>query len=365
MYGINTLPYYTNSSMTPYGYASGGIANLRPGYGIGGKIKKAVKSITKPVAKVLDKIVPNEIKPILPYAAAFLPFMLPPGFGSTMFSSLSPQVSAMVSRGLVGAGANTLSQLSQEGAAERDLSLGRVALAALPAALSAPGAGEVFEGLKATDYYGLAKDSTGFLDSARNLGLDALKTGADYLSSKPGSGGVGDILAPGGTPTGLNLATAQAASGPLIAGTAEKAYIDAQKALEDYNKQQEAMGSLGVASTEGRKAAIRNAMGLAGYTNDEIDATILKFKFADGGRVGYQQGGLMNLRMGGMPAEMDLRKGGFVPLGAKERADDVPARLSKNEFVFTAKAVRNAGGGDVRKGAKRMYQIMNQLEARA
>ena len=54
-----------------------------------------------------------------------------------------------------------------------------------------------------------------------------------------------------------------------------------------------------------------------------------------------------------MPAEMDLRKGGFVPLGKKERADDVPARLSKNEFVFTAKAVRNAGGGDVKKGAKK------------
>jgi hypothetical protein len=80
---------------------------------------------------------------------------------------------------------------------------------------------------------------------------------------------------------------------------------------------------------------------------------------------GFAQGGLMGLRMGGMPAEMDLRKGGFVPLGKKERADDVPARLSKNEFVFTAKAVRTAGGGDIRKGAKRMYQIMNQLEARA
>jgi hypothetical protein len=75
---------------------------------------------------------------------------------------------------------------------------------------------------------------------------------------------------------------------------------------------------------------------------------------------GFAQGGLMNL--GGM--EMDFRaKGGFVPIGRKEKADDVPARLSKNEFVFTAKAVRNAGGGDIRKGAKRMYQIMNQLEA--
>ena len=63
--------------------------------------------------------------------------------------------------------------------------------------------------------------------------------------------------------------------------------------------------------------------------------------------------------------EMDLRAaGGFVPIGKKERADDVPARLSKNEFVFTAKAVRNAGDGDIRKGAKKMYQLMKHLEAR-
>jgi hypothetical protein len=76
-------------------------------------------------------------------------------------------------------------------------------------------------------------------------------------------------------------------------------------------------------------------------------------------------GGIMNLKMGGTPVEMDLRaKGGFVPIGKKERADDVPARLSKNEFVFTAKAVRNAGGGDIREGARKMYNLMNKLEAR-
>jgi hypothetical protein len=77
-----------------------------------------------------------------------------------------------------------------------------------------------------------------------------------------------------------------------------------------------------------------------------------------------KDGGIMNLNMGGMPAEMDLRGGGFVPLGAKEKADDVPARLSKNEFVMTADAVRAAGGGSVNKGAKRMYDLMNSLEAR-
>jgi len=77
------------------------------------------------------------------------------------------------------------------------------------------------------------------------------------------------------------------------------------------------------------------------------------------------RGGIMNLKVGGLPAEMDYRaSGGFVPIGKKERADDVPARLSKNEFVFTANAVRNAGGGDIRKGAKRMYNLMHQLEAK-
>ena len=78
----------------------------------------------------------------------------------------------------------------------------------------------------------------------------------------------------------------------------------------------------------------------------------------------YAEGGIMNLKMGGTPTEMDLRGGGFVPIGAKEKADDVPARLSKNEFVMTADAVRAAGGGSVNKGAKRMYDLMNNLEAR-
>ena len=74
-----------------------------------------------------------------------------------------------------------------------------------------------------------------------------------------------------------------------------------------------------------------------------------------------KDGGIMDL--GGK--EMDMRTGGFIPIGAKERADDVPARLSKNEFVMTADAVRAAGGGNINKGAKRMYETMNKLEARA
>tara|TARA_R100000773_G_scaffold16550_1_gene15044 strand:+ start:36 stop:779 length:744 start_codon:yes stop_codon:yes gene_type:complete len=63
--------------------------------------------------------------------------------------------------------------------------------------------------------------------------------------------------------------------------------------------------------------------------------------------------------------ELDYRKsGGFVPIGVKEKADDVPAMLSKNEFVFTADAVRGAGNGSINKGAQKMYNLMKNLEAR-
>ena len=78
------------------------------------------------------------------------------------------------------------------------------------------------------------------------------------------------------------------------------------------------------------------------------------------------KGGIIGLANGGEPTmEMDYRGGGFIPVGAKERADDVPARLSKNEFVMTADAVRAAGGGSIEKGSQRMYDLMNSLEAQA
>jgi hypothetical protein len=78
------------------------------------------------------------------------------------------------------------------------------------------------------------------------------------------------------------------------------------------------------------------------------------------------EGGIMNTAPG-MPQGMqvDGRNGTFIPMGVKEKADDVPAMLSKNEFVMTADAVRGMGGGDVNAGAQRMYDLMNSLEARA
>ena len=80
-----------------------------------------------------------------------------------------------------------------------------------------------------------------------------------------------------------------------------------------------------------------------------------------------QASNAMGLPLNQNPAgvtELDLREtGGFIPpVGVKEKADDIPAMLSNNEFVFTADAVRGMGGGDVNKGAQRMYDMMKKLE---
>ena len=94
-----------------------------------------------------------------------------------------------------------------------------------------------------------------------------------------------------------------------------------------------------------------------------------KEKQANGGRVGLNMGGIMNA--GSIPQtpavpegmQLDGRGGGFIPMGAQEKQDDVPAMLAKNEFVMTSDAVRAAGGGSIQKGAQRMYDMMNKLEA--
>ena len=120
----------------------------------------------------------------------------------------------------------------------------------------------------------------------------------------------------------------------------------------------------GVDIAEARDQILRAA-------NRQDDFRARAFK-AGGGimRMGYQEGSKEPVAKKTMPLldmdgmEKDYREtGGFVDMGRMERADDVPARLSKNEFVFTADAVRNAGEGDIDKGAEVMYNMMKNLEA--
>ena len=306
-----------------------------------------LKKITRPISRVLDKIVPNEIKPALPFLAAAAPF-----FGPT-----SGIMGTGIKRLLAGGGLNLAAQLAQEGS-EGDFNPLSVGIAALTAGATDPGASSYLQSLKSPtgDFAPARTGLQKFTDSALDLGIK----GVDKLQ------GLQAAVADKGI---LSLEGAKLASIPATQGTIDLAFAQQNR----LNKQQiidDALGGLGEGASDADRAlAIRLAMQQYGFGEDEIEETITSAGYKDGGIIGLQvemiegkkDGGLMDL--GGK--EMDLRGGGFVPIGKKEKADDVPARLSKNEFVMTADAVRAAGGGSVNKGAKRMYDLMDRLEARA
>jgi len=400
--------YYTTSGLTSLPeYQGGGYLDQygRQQYGLG----KLVKKITKPIANILDKVVPNEIKPALPFIAAAVPFLAPailPGLTAMQYAAIS-------------AGANAASQLSQEGAGKYGLNPISLGLSALSGYGAAPGVGQELAAGKilGTDPTTGAIITKGselagqiqvtpptFLQSLENTARGIGSLGADTLGK--GTDVVSKILGPGEV-TGSELLTLGKTALPGQAmAVGDLAYNKAMKALDEYDQQQAALGAMGVASTEARKAAVRRAMTLSDFTESEIESAITRLGLAMGGRVGYEQGGptrpqpipmnpeMLSLALygkrydeltytqksaiddmlatkkakGGIMdlggKEMDLRaSGGFIPIGEKEKADDVPARLSKNEFVMTANAVRGAGKGDIRKGAKKMYKLMKQYEA--
>ena len=390
------------------------------------------KKIFKPVSKVLDKVIPNEIKPALPFAAAFAPFLLGPGAATgSAFQKLlfNPATRAGIMGGL-----NIGGQLAQEGS-EGDINLLSTGLAALSGFGTAGGANQFLEGLRpASNITEFAQQSAG--DAFRNRLISGAQKGVDFLQTSQ------DVLRPGGESLGI-VSGAKAAALPAATATgdlmqAEARQLEKQAAIDEALAAAEALADSGM-----RGDAIRNAMRAYGFfTDEEIESTVSSAGYKAGGRVGFRFGGMeaaieniedqdikesvkmvadmpdmdlmdlieefeiifkrkpmnmdelkqfyrenyemespvklkekveekitMEAKDGGLMnlggKEMDLRGGGFVPIGKKERADDVPARLSKNEFVMTADAVRAAGGGSVNEGAKRMYKVMNDLEARA
>ena len=307
-------------------------------------LKRFVKKITKPVAKVLDKVIPNEIKPFLPFATAAAPLFFTGGLGGT---TLAQQ---MFRRGALFGGLNLGAQLAQEGS-EGDFSGISTLLAAGSGALTAPG---VSGGPTPTQFFA---DKAAGAEGIKKFGLQALEKTAGGLESAgktlrdPFSatlGEVGKAAFPVATQGSIDLGIA----------TARKALQDYERDLADYERE---TGMAQIADDNARRTAIINAMTAGQHSQEVIDETLSFLGLKDGGVVKMKDGGIMDL--GGK--EMDMRTGGFIPIGKKERADDVPARLSKNEFVMTADAVRAAGGGDINEGARRMYETMNKLEARA
>lgn len=341
-----------------------------------------LKKIFKPVAKVLDKVIPNEIKPVLPYLSAVAPFMLPAGFGAGFGSGIfnSSVAQQMAARGLLGAGLNIGSQLAQEGN-EGDINLLRAGIAAVPAALSAPGAanfirtGQTISGtpLSQVALEGGSTDlfAGGFGEGFKNVGLEALAKGSEFFGGAAAEGS--KVFGPGEATLKGAATIAKGVTPSLTTEAGFEAAEYAKKALADYEKELAEFNALTAANKQAsdmdRATAIYNSMTNAGaFTVDTIKETLGQLGlpsdfFAYGGRVNKAGGGLMNLKMGGMPAEIDARQsGGFIPIGKAERADDVPARLSQNEFVMTADAVRGMGQGNINLGAQRMYDIMKQYE---
>ena len=338
--------------------------------------KKIVNKVAKPFRKISQKLIPKEIRPVLPFLAAATPFMLPAGgFGASgLFSSAA-------GRGFLSSLANVAGQAGADPEGD-DINLLSTILAGGTGALSTPGMGEnlrsgIERGIpyKDTITDTVMRDSPGFFQGAENIGREGLASAADYLS-----GSAEGIASLGNNPKKLFTKAgakglAKAAAVPFSQGSGDAAKASADKMMRDYlatDAEEQAQMEETTTANESERANLQmTMMRQAGIPEETVEETLAMNDLseyyvppasaAEGGIIGLKEGGMLNF--GGR--EMDLRTGGFVPIGKKERADDVPARLSKNEFVMTADAVRAAGGGSVNKGAQRMYDVMNKLEARA
>jgi len=371
---------------------------------------KAIRSVTK----AISKIIPNEIKPILPYAALFIPGLQGASGLLAKYGVSNPIFQKMLISGATRG-------LTDSEAGFKDI-LKTGVLAAAPNIIQS-GLGSLGDYLNPITTEGIkgsieaAKIGSNIVPAAQQT----LTQQIGQLATQAANSGIVNSLA---NPQGL-LESAKAITYPSTVEYGAKAVEAAQKAKEEYERQnadfQNFAGQQLADFNLGRRNSILGSLTRAGFAEDEINSTLAQLGLRNGGRVGamdggimdvrrglveipggysgnrYKQllqlleearamgdmdkikevesdlfreynkkkdGGLMGLKMGGRPMEMDYRMGGFIPVGSKERADDVPARLSKNEFVMTADAVRAAGGGSVNEGAQKMYQLMNQLEGR-
>jgi hypothetical protein len=297
-----------------------------------------LKKITKPISKVLDKVIPNEVKPFLPYISAIAPYMLPPGVGQGL-ASIGIR-NPLLQRALVTGGINLGSQLAQEGS-EGDFSGISLGLAGLQGALTAPGAADYFKGKQVLENYnpelaGLGQgqaavgEQLSTLDKVKNIGFGALEKGAEF------AGGVSKTLQDpfGGTLTEFG----KAASVPFIQGSTDLAMSTARKALKDYEAELAAFnlqaGQTQEASDSARRAAIISSMTAAKFSQDIIDDTLSQLGLKDGGRVGAMNGGIMTAKRGlvNAPGGYAGEKGKGISIGIGEFYPDM-AKQRAGEFI--------------------------------
>jgi hypothetical protein len=316
----------------------GGIMGLqtRQQYGLGSFVKKAVKGVTGAVKSVAKTVKKNPALALAafnfaPMLAGGSPFI---GMGSLAGSKYTiPGLSGLSSLG----GEKTLGTTAK-------VFLGGSLLGGVLGEMSPEEQAEVTSGrnlgalrTKLTNAY---KNQRTFADTENEDTAIAEQVENDLAEYTSGAGGYAD-----GGRIGYQD------------GTDFEKYL---KGREKFNKEQNAEQLYREFLENKRRQKIAEQKTMA----------------ANGGRIGYAMGSdeLVNQASGimGLPQrtnkagvkELDLREsGGFIPpVGVKEKADDIPAMLSNNEFVFTADAVRGMGNGNVNKGAQRMYDIMKKLE---
>jgi hypothetical protein len=313
------------------GYASGGIGSLveRQGYFLG-SIGKAISGAVKGVTNAVKSVVKSDLGKAALAAAAIY-------FGGPMLASATSGTSlgsSLFGVPMFGAEAATSGILGSGG-------------------LFGPMSGSLLGGLT----QGINQSALGsFLGGGGSGILSSL--GGNVLGSLAG-GLLGGTLA-GGVP--------QKQPGELDA--------DYQNRVNQYKAQYSPLLNPTIQYPNNpfypQRAANGGRIGYQEGGIGDLVSQVTKQEFfgtpmmASGGRMGYAMGAEVPVKknQAGI-TELDYRKtGGFVPpIGIKEKADDIPAMLSNNEFVFTANAVRNAGDGDVNQGAKRMYTLMKNLES--
>ncbi len=310
--------------------------------------------LLRKVRRFVKKIIPKEIRPALPFIAAAIPAA---GLGLGALGAKTATGSFLR--------AGLYKGLSDDEADVGDI-LRTASIAAAPQAIS-KGLGSISQATEGTRFRELATkpgspfalgpekvagESTGIIKEIGELaGKASAKIAEPDISGIKSLADVGTQTKLLGTQTSLDVITREL-------GVQEK-LLDNQGILDKSDRRKQLFSYL---------TGLRNDDKSITYTDEEANSLLDRYGykgFAGGGiasmRPMYAEGGIMDL--GG--SEMDLRGGGFVPIGKKEKADDVPARLSKNEFVMTADAVRGAGDGNINVGAKRMYDMMNQYEMMA
>jgi hypothetical protein len=301
-----------------------------------------LKKITRPISKALDKIVPNEVKPFLPYLAAVAPYMLPAGAG---LGALGGSLNPMFQRALLSGALNLGSQLAQEGS-EGDFSAMSLGLAGLQGALTAPRASQSLEALRPT--VGAEGELTG-LQSLGSKSINLLQRGSEGLQN----------IMEAGKANPFSMAGLKAASIPLTQGTTDLAMSTARRALKDYEDElaafNEQAGATTAASNLARRNAIISSMTAAAFDEDTIDDTLSQLGLKNGGRVGAMNGGIMTAKRGlvnapgGYAGEEEMDRGGGISIGIgklypkmlKQRAGEVVDFLSPSNIKDMPKDFSN------------------------